>query len=159
MGITVTGGFSFTTNHLGQFDRGDFTIREVVTKIQGPHEFRFGGEAIRLTNHLDNTANMSGGWQFNGQLSGLGVADFMLGRASQFKQGGGEFKDLKGTRWGFFAQDNWRVICFAPNSGLTSKRYLNAPLGFLYGGDPGCPVAGSDANWGNLGPRLGIAYR
>ncbi len=162
MGITVTGGFSFTTNHLGQFDRGDFTIREVVTKIQGSHEFRFGGEALRLTNHLNNTANMSGGWQFNGQLSGLGVADFMLGRASQFKQGGGEFKDLKGTRWGFFAQDNWRVnqrlslnlglrwdpylppydrqgrvICFAPNSGLTSKRYPNAPLGFLYGGDPG----------------------
>src|SRR6266436_7260442 len=173
MGITVTGGFSFTTNHLGQFDRGDFTIREVVTKIQGSHEFRFGGEALRLTNHLDNTANMSGGWQFNGQLSGLGMADFMLGRASQFKQGGGEFKDLKGTRWGFFAQDNWRVnqrlslnlglrwdpylppydrqgrvICFAPNSGLTSKRYPNAPLGFLYGGDPGCPVAGSNANWG-----------
>ncbi len=184
MGITVTSGFSFTTNHLGQFDRGDFTIREVVTKIHGAHELRFGGEALRISNHLVNTANMAGGWQFNGQLSGLGLADYMFGDASQFKQGGGEFKDLKGTRWGFFVQDNWRVnqrltlnlgmrwdpylppydrqgrvVCFAGNSGLTSKRYPNAPPGFLYGGDPGCPVAGANPNWANLGPRFGFAYR
>ena len=184
MGITVTGGFSFTTNHLGQFDRGDFTIREVVTKIRGGHELRFGGEAVRVSNHLVNTANMSGGWQFNGQLAGLGLADFMFGDASQFKQGGGEFKDFKGTRWGFFLQDNWRVshrltlnlgmrwdpyippydrqgrvVCFAGQAASISKRYPNAPRGFLYGGDPGCPQAGSNPNWMNLGPRFGFAYR
>src|SRR5262249_28450141 len=31
--------------------------------------------------------------------------------------------------------------------------------GFYYGGDPGCPTAGSDANWGNFEPRIGFAYR
>src|SRR5262249_34690372 len=36
------------------------------------------------------------------------------------------------------------------------------PLGFLYGGsnhDPGCPVGGSDPEWWNIAPRVGLAYR
>jgi len=185
--VSVTGGFSFSTNHLGDFDRGDFTVREVVTKIKGAHELRFGGEAVRVRNHIINTFQMAGNIQFNGQLSGDGLADFMFGRSSQWRQGGGEFKRLLGTRWGFFVQDNWkvsdrlslnlgvrwdpyvpyfdregRVLCFQPGITQRSKRYPGAPLGFLYGGenhDPGCPVGGSEPNWANIGPRVGLAYR
>ena len=185
--LSVTGGFSIGTNHLGDFDRGDFTVREVVTKIQGRHELRMGGEAVRLSNHITNTYQMAGNFQFNGQLSGNGLADFLFGQTSQFRQGGGEFKRLKGTRWGFFMQDNWRaterltlnlgvrwdpyipyydregrVVCFQANTTERSQRYPNAPLGLLYGGenrDPGCPLAGSNNNWWNIGPRLGFAYR
>ncbi|HTM51228.1 MAG TPA: TonB-dependent receptor [Bryobacteraceae bacterium] len=187
LALSVTGGFGIGTNHLGDFDRGDFTIREVVTKIKGAHELRFGGEAVRVRNHVINTFQMAGNFTFNGQLSGDGLSDFMFGRASQYRQGGGEFKFLLGTRWGFFVQDNWkvndrltlnlglrwdpylpyydregRVLCFQPGTTQRSKRYPNAPLGFLYGGsnnDPGCPVGGSDPNWWNIGPRLGLAYR
>ena len=183
--MSVTGGFNINTNHLGDFDRGDFTIRENLTTILGPHEMHFGGEVVRLSNHITNTFRMDGNFTFNGQLSGDGIADFLLGRASGFVQGGGEFKDLKGTRWGFFAQDNWRVnqsltlnlgvrwdpyfpyydregrvVCFEP--GAKSQRYPNAPAGMLYGGedhDPGCPVGGSDANVWNIAPRVGFAYR
>jgi hypothetical protein len=100
-------------------------------------------------------------------------------------QGGGEFKNLRGTRWGAFIQDNWtasqrltfnlgfrwdpylsaydrsgRVICFQP--GVQSVRYPNAPKGLIYGGDdpdPGCPQAGVEPIWTNFGPRLGFAYR
>jgi hypothetical protein len=183
--MSVTGGFSINTNHLGDFDRGDFTIRENLTTIHGPHELHLGGEVVRLSNHIINTFRMDGNFTFNGSLSGDGLADFLLGRASTFVQGGGEFKDLKGTRWGFFAQDNWRVnqgltvnlgvrwdpylpyydrqgrvVCFQP--GAKSQRYPNAPAGVLYGGknhDPGCPTGGSDANLWNIAPRIGFAYR
>lgn len=183
--VSVTGSFNINTNHLGDFDRGDFTFRHVMTKIAGNHELRIGGEAIRVSNHLINTFRMAGNVSFNGSLSGNGLADFMFGRASSFTQGGGEFKNLKGTRWGFFIQDNWtasqrltlnlgfrwdpylspydregRVICFQP--GMQSLRYPNAPLGLLYGGDnadPGCPTAGVNPIWTNFGPRLGLAYR
>jgi hypothetical protein len=183
--MSVTGAFSISTNHLGDFDRGDFTIRENVTKIMGAHELHLGGEAVRISNHIINTFRMDGSFTFNGQLSGDGLADFLLGRASNFVQGGGEFKNLKGTRWSLFAQDNWRVsqsltlnlgvrwdpyfpyydregrvVCFEP--GAKSRRYPNAPAGMLYGGDdndPGCPVGGSEANVWNIAPRLGFAYR
>ena len=183
--VSVTGAFSVGTNHLGDFDRGDVTIRENLTWIKGPHELHFGGEAVRVSNHIINTFRMDGNFGFNGSLSGDGLADFMIGRASSFVQGGGEFKYLKGTRWGFFAQDNWRVnqrltlnlglrwdpywpyydregrvVCFQP--GAKSQRYPNAPAGMLYGGDnndPGCPTGGSDPNVWNLAPRVGFAYR
>jgi hypothetical protein len=183
--VSVTGGFSINTNHLGDFDRGDFTFRHVATKIAGNHELRMGGEAVRVTNHLTNTFQMAGRVAFSGQLSGNGLADFMFGRSSEFRQGGGEFKDLKGTRWGAFIQDNWtassrltlnlglrwdpylsaydregRVICFEP--GLQSVRYPGAPNGLIYGGenaDSGCPLAGVEPVWTNFGPRFGLAYR
>jgi hypothetical protein len=185
LSLSITGGFGIGTNHIGDFDRGDFTIREVVTKVKGAHELKFGGESVRVSNHIINTFQMAGSFGFSGQLSGEGLTDFMFGRASDFKQGGGEFKDLKGTKWSLFAQDNWRVsqnltlnlglrwdpylpyydrqgrvVCFAP--GQKSKRYPGAPEGILYGGDnhdPGCPVGGSDPNWGNFEPRVGFAYR
>lgn len=185
LNVGITGAFSIGTNHKGDFNRGSWTLREVVTKISGRHEFRFGGEAIRLSNEINNTFQMMGNFSFSGQIAGDGLADYMLGEAATFRQGGGEFKDLLGTKWSFFLQDNWRVsqdltlnlgirwdpylpyydrqgrvVCFQP--GQQSRRYPNAPDGLLYGGDdhdPGCPVAGSEAIWGNLGPRVGFAYR
>ena len=183
--MSITGGFGIGTNHYGAFDRGDYTWRENLTWIRGGHELHFGVELVRLSNELVNTFQMDGNFSFNGQLSGDGIADFLLGRASAFSQGGGEFKSLRGKRWGTFVQDNWRVnqrlslnlglrwdpwlpyreikgrvICFAP--GLKSKRYPNAPLGLIYGGDnpdDGCPAAGAETRLNNIAPRLGFAYR
>ncbi len=185
LNLSITGGFGVGTAHKGDFDRSNFTFREVVTKVRGAHEFRLGGEAIRIRNDIRNTFQMMGNFTFSGQITGEGLADFLIGRAATFVQGGGEFKDLKGTKWGFFAQDNWRVsqnltlnlglrwdpylpyydrqgrvVCFQP--GKKSVRYPNAPVGMLYGGenhDEGCPVAGSNAVWSNLAPRVGFAYR
>jgi hypothetical protein len=183
--MQVSGGFQVSTNHDGAFDRGDWTLRENATLVKGNHELHFGGEAVRVKNHLINGFLMSGEFYFYNQLSGDNAADFILGRASQFDQGGGEFKSLAGTRWGFYAQDNWkasqrltlnlglrwdpyfpyqelegRVTCFTP--GEQSKRYPNAPLGLTYGGDNNdapCPKPGSDNNLGNFAPRVGFAYR
>jgi hypothetical protein len=153
--------------------------------VKGSHELHFGGEAVRVKNHLVNTFLMAGYFAFSNNLSGDNIADFMLGRASQFQQGGGEFKQLAGTRTGIFAQDNWRlsqrltlnlgvrwdpffpyqeekgrVTCFQP--GQKSQRFPNAPVGLTYGGsnhDPTCPEPGSDNNLGNFAPRIGFAYR
>lgn len=39
-----------------------------------------------------------------------------------------------------------------------SRRFVNAPKGVLYAGDPGLPDGGYDTGWGNFGPRLGLAW-
>ena len=178
--VSVPGFFSVSTNHLGNFDRGDYTFREDVTMQRGSHEIHAGGEAVRVYNNLVNTFTMSGQFTFGNQLTGSNLSDFFLGDASRFLQGGGEFKNLSGTLWSLYITPNlivnlgvrWepyypyteekgRVPCFAP--GQKSAKFPNAPVGIIYGGthnDPGCPAqSGSLPNIWNFDPRLGFAYR
>ena len=107
--FAVDGYFSVNTSGSGDFDRGDWTLREDVSWVKGGHELHFGGEVVRVKNLLDNPWLQAGGFTFGDQLSGDNLADYMLGRASNFIQGGGEYKNMVGTRLGFFAQDHWRV--------------------------------------------------
>ncbi|MDP9162045.1 MAG: TonB-dependent receptor, partial [Acidobacteriota bacterium] len=131
-----------------------------------------------------NTYNMSGNFTFGGALSGSDISDFLLGTASNFTQGGGEYKNLAGVLWSLYIQDNirvtsklkveagvrWdpyfpyteqrgRVVCYLPGAQTTSTRFPNAPSGMLFGGDPGCPKGGSQTNALNIAPRLGFSYQ
>ena len=82
LSMTVGGFFSIRTNHLGTFDRGDYSIREDVTMERGPNDLHIGGEALHVYNNLVNTYNMSGSFTFSGNLSGSNISDFLLGTAS-----------------------------------------------------------------------------
>jgi hypothetical protein len=179
----VDGGPSIDTNHKGNFNRGDWSLRENATWVKGKHEIHIGAEAARLNNTLRNTFMQSGEYGFSNAYSGDSLADFMMGNASYFTQGSGELKDMVGTNWAAFVQDNWRttqrltlnlglrwdpfvpytetkgrVACFVP--GLQSSRYPNAPAGMIFGGDPGCPSgSGVNSSMGDFAPRFGFAYR
>jgi carboxypeptidase family protein/TonB-dependent receptor-like protein len=180
----VDGYFGVNTNHLGVFNRGDYSFREDVTVVHGAHEIHIGGEATHISNTLVNTYNMSGNFTFGSALSGSNLSDFLLGAASNFTQGGGEYKNLSGVLWSLYAQDNirvtpklkieaglrWdpyfpyteqkgRVVCYVPGTQTRSGRFPNAPQGMLFGGDPGCPKGGSEADTLNIAPRLGFSYQ
>jgi len=184
--MSVPGFFTVTTNHLGNFDRGTYTIREDVAISRGANEIHVGGESVRVTNDLTNTYTMSGQFTFGNSLTGSNVSDFIAGQASRFLQGGGEFKNIAGNLWSLYVHDNirvtrklrveaglrWdpyypfseekgRVVCYQP--GAKSARFPNAPVGMLFGGpgaDPGCPSqTGSLPNWANFAPRFGFAYQ
>jgi hypothetical protein len=181
-GLNVGGFFSFASGHWGDFNRGDWTIREVVTKVNGPHELIFGGEVVRLIQDISNTNTQSGSFTFSSQFSGSNLADFLLGRATSFNQGAGQYQNVRGAKYSLFVQDNWRVTpklvlnlglrwdpffpyteiynrvpCWAP--GQKSTVYPNAPAGIIYGGDTGCPWGqGAKASVLNFAPRLGFAY-
>ncbi len=182
-GLGVTGLFSVASTHFGDFNRGDWTIRESVTKVKGAHQLIFGGEVVRLIQDISNTNTQSGSFSFGGRFSGSNLADFLLGAASSFTQGAGQYQNMRGTKYSLFVQDNWRatekltlnlglrwdpffpyteiynrVPCFSP--GQKSVVYTNAPVGIVYGGDPGCPWGKGAANeTGNFAPRAGFAYR
>jgi len=180
--INVSGHFLARPGQ--EYDKLDKDIHfsNTVTQIRGSHELKFGGEVIRSYNDIRNKYRTMGIFNFNGFASGHAMADFMLGRVRSFQQGGGEYKDLVGNRWGLFVQDNYRlrpnltldlglrwdpaisfhdelgrVQCFRP--GLQSTRFPNAPSGYLSAGDAGCPDGGYDGYWGALGPRFGFAWR
>lgn len=182
--ISVGGGGYFTAqgSNVGAYDRGDQTFREVVTLIKGRHTFTFGGDLLRVRAPISNQYLQGGQFFFNGSFSGNNLADFILGDAGQFVQGGGIYADITGYNWAGFAQDKWqatprlmltaglrwtpylpytdsqnRLPCFRP--GHRSVRYPNAPLGLLFAGDPGCSAGTVNSSWGNFAPRFGFAYR
>jgi hypothetical protein len=185
LSFSVGGAFSVFSNHGGVFNRDSSTYREEVTYAKGTHELHFGGEALRVGGPNAVPYLENGNFSFVDNLSGDNIADFMLGRVSQFSQSGGSYENFSGIKWSAFLQDNWRVRsritinmglrwdpffpyqdnvgregCFAP--GQQSERFPNAPIGLIFGGsnhDPGCPPASVKSRPGNFAPRLGFAYR
>ncbi len=180
--INVSGGFLARPGW--NYDKLDYDLHwaDTATWMRGAHELKFGAEVVRSSNKIRNHFRTMGLFNFTGAISGNAMADFMLGEVYQFDQGGGEYKDLYGTRWGFFVQDNWRftpnltlnlglrwepmwpyhdtlgrVQCFQP--GVRSERFPNAPLGYLNAGDPGCPEGGFSAYPWQVAPRFGFAWR
>jgi Carboxypeptidase regulatory-like domain/TonB dependent receptor len=180
--INVANGFSARPGW--NYDKNDYDIHlsDNITWMTGNHEIKLGGEILRSKNDIKNHFRTWGIFNFNGNITGNALADFMLGEAYQFDQGGGEYKELYGTRWGLFIQDAWRVSpnltltpglrwdpmfpfhdelgrtqCFVP--GAKSERFPNGPSGYLHAGDPGCPMGGFNSYWKQIAPRFGFAWR
>ncbi|HZT29588.1 MAG TPA: carboxypeptidase regulatory-like domain-containing protein [Bryobacteraceae bacterium] len=180
--LSVAGYFSVGTGHPGEFNRQNFHFTDSVHWIRGGHEIAIGGDIMKMQVDLINTYRQNANYRFRGAgYSGDPRADFMLGWADRFIQGGGEYAARRGTLGSLFIQDNYRVTpslvlnlglrwdpfhpysdtlgrteCYRP--GLTSQRFPNAPLGYLYEGDPGCPSGGSQPAYWNFAPRVGFAY-
>lgn len=180
--VNITG--AFLSRPGWNYDKNDYDVHiaNTSTRLTGSHEFKFGGEILRSTNDIKNDFRTMGLFNFNGNITGVPMADFILGETYQFDQGGGEYKSLFGTRWGFFGQDTWRATqrltltlglrwdpmipfhddigrtqCFVP--GASSTRFPNAPKGYLNAGDPQCPEGGFNRYLGQVAPRFGFAWR
>ncbi len=189
MGITVTGGPA-----IGQATAADLFVKITmlqlngdVSLVRGAHQFGLGGSLG--TSLVDGLANVFsiGGYTFTGQATGLGMADFLLGRVSTFQQAAPNGLILYQRFFNLYAQDTWKMNShltlnyglrwepFFPmnmkdnkifnfsmdryNQGIVSKIYPNAPAGFLYPGDNGFNGQASiDQQWANFSPRVGFAW-
>ncbi len=180
--INVSGAFSATPSWPYQIEDSDWHLSDTLTNIRGRHELKIGGEVIRSRNQIRNQYRQFGFFDFNGSITGVATADFLLGEVYQLWQGGGEYKDLSGTRFGLFLQDDFRAAsnltlnfgvrwdptfpfsdalgrlqCFRP--GMQSTRFPNSPPGYLSAGDQGCPEGGFETYYGSISPRFGFAWR
>ena len=182
MALSVSGYFSIGTGHPGAFNRQNFHFADSLHWIKGQHEISMGGDLMKMQVDLINTFRQNGNFRFRGSsYSGDPRADFMLGTVDRFIQGGGEYAARRGTLGSLFLQDNYRASsrltlnlglrwdpfhpygdtlgrteCYRP--GQTSQRFPNAPKGYLFEGDPGCPSGGSDPSYWQIAPRAGFAY-
>ncbi len=179
--IAVNGYFTVASANVGAYNRGDQTLREVVTLLKGRQQLTFGGEMLRVDAPISNQYLQGGQFFFEGSYSGDNLADFMLG-VPDFTQGGGIYGTVTGYNWSAFLQDDWRATprltlsgglrwnpeipyttnngrlpCFEP--GKQSTRFPNAPQGLLFAGDPGCPQGSYYSHLGLFAPRIGFAYR
>lgn len=176
----------FTAGDAGQaftqIARNNYQFNDNLTWIRGRHSLKMGFDFQRSQIFLVFPNRPNGDFTINGSASGNVTADFLLGRAAQFRQGGGDpSKHFFGATYGFYLQDDWkvsrrltlnvglrydlglpyydkygRVASFQP--GLKSTVRPDAPLNLLYPGDSGLPRATIQTDSNNFAPRFGFAY-
>jgi hypothetical protein len=190
VGVSVNGsGFSIGAGgtNPGYFNSKGFQVADDVDIIRGAHQLSFGGNWIRTRIETLNNRPTNGQFTFNGQTTGLPLADFMIGAVNSFVQGNPVYDYDHNDYIGLYAQDNWKVRAnlslnaglrwepFLPikntygwtshfdraafDAGRRSTTYPQAPAGLLFPGDDGYP--GDATTFGkiaNFGPRLGAIW-
>jgi hypothetical protein len=189
MRLSVTGGFSIDPPGALPTLTPTWTyqLADDFTAIRGSHQFGVGVDYIH--NKYESTSQLQAGGNttFTGQATGLGMADFLLGRAAAFSAGTPTGVHVSNHYLGLYAQDSWRVSSkltvnaglrwdpYFPvyghdgrltrfdrarfDQGLKSKVFPNAPAGLVFPGDDAMPGKSVARNqlW-HFGPRLGAIF-
>jgi Carboxypeptidase regulatory-like domain len=189
MGVSVTNGFNVGTGatNPGFFDSDSFQIANDTDILHGRHQFSFGANWIRTKIETLNNRPSNGQFTFNGQTTGLGLADFMLGRMSNFLQGNPVYDFDENDYVGAYVQDEWKPrsnvtvnagvrwepyipiknsLGYSSNfdksrfdQGIRSRVYPQAPPGLLFPGDDGMPgKAVMNSKIAQFAPRLGFVW-
>ncbi|MBI4888855.1 MAG: carboxypeptidase regulatory-like domain-containing protein [Acidobacteria bacterium] len=188
--VVIVSGNGFQANNPGpsRFTVGASQVSNDLTVVRGNHQLAVGGSLAYWTFHFQSHARSGGNWNFTGQLTGLGLGDFLMGRVGRLEHGGPAILPMDQWYAGTYAQDTWRATSrLTINAGLRwepffgqsvlngavynfsrdnfrnnvkSKVYHNAPAGLIYPGDAGFPSGRSGLNkqWLNLSPRVGMGW-
>ena len=190
VGINVAGnGFAIGNGgtNPGYFHSRGFQLANDFDVIRGGHQFAFGANWIRTRIETLNNRPTNGAFTFNGQTTGLPLADFMVGAVSNFLQGNPVYDYDHNDYVGLYAQDNWRIrpnltlnlgLRWEPylpikntygwvshfdraafDAGRRSTVYPQAPAGLMFPGDAGFP--GNATTFGKMttfAPRVGAIW-
>ena len=184
----MTGGFTTFcgTCAPGHFNVSSYQIADDVSLIRGRHTIAFGWNLIRIDNDTISGFDENGAPNFNGQFTGLGMADFMLGYMSDFQQTNATPDDLRQWVMSAYVQDSFKLsrnivlnagVRWEPTfadpdkygrgtsfsqsaflAGQHSTVHPSAPPGLFFPGDPGVPAANWFGHYTNFGPRGGIVW-
>ena len=163
-------------------------LAEDLSLIRGKHQISVGFDWVHGELNGVSKLNATGPFTFNGQVYGLGLADFMMGKPSALTQGSPSLGYYRLNYIGLYAQDAWKATSrltlnaglrwdpnfgvhankngyiphFDPNlfaQGLHSSVYVNAPAGLIFPGDAGYPgLKVMHSDLMNFAPRVGLAW-
>ena len=183
-GFNVGNGTESNSNFRGN----TYEIGDSLSLVRGSHAFVFGGEGAMWNSASYANVRSPGTYNFDNHLTGLILADFMMGALGGVGLDEAEPNTLFTRQWymGLYAQDTWKIsthltlnyglrwepwfpvivtngaiMQFNLNrflAGTKSTVFPTAPAGVIYGGDPGYTDAGINKRWGKTAPRVGIAW-
>ena len=187
--LSVTNGFSIggASAVTSIYNSTSTQFSEDFSLIRGSHQMGFGGAYINAQLNASSFLNSVGPTTFNGQITGLGLADLMIGRPATFGQSVPTSLYYRSNYIGAYAQDTWKATSrltlnyglrwdpFLPEtfknaalahfdpagyaSGTRSTVYTNAPLGLTFPGDQGYPGNSvAFRQWNHFAPRFGLAW-
>jgi hypothetical protein len=187
--FTVAGGFSLgpTGAKPSEIATKAFQLIDDFSLVRGAHQIGFGANFIRSMLSSTSYGAAAGNFAFSAVNTGLGLADFLLGRYATFTQGQvygpGGYQNYIGA----YVQDAWKVNAnltvnaglrwdpYFPygsdlrhfnhfsvdafRAGVRSTVYRNAPVGVIFEGDQGYPGHAVSENYlGSLAPRLAAVW-
>ena len=162
------------TSAANNYNETGYVLSDDLGWISGNHQFNIGATWMSFQTNNNSLTNTPGLWEFDGGVTGLPMADFMLGRMTRLSQGAPSFNYVRSKVFGLYAQDSWRVqpsltlslglrwepylpqrferdqsVYFDIDGFLAGQRtsqYANAPAGFFYPGDSQFPAGGNSTN-------------
>jgi hypothetical protein len=190
MRLAIPGGFNIAGTNAtpSTYNTTGFQFSEDISMVRGAHQIGVGADWIKSFLTGTSLLNATGPFTFNGQVTGLGLADFMLGQPSSFTQAGGPSLAYQRMNYvGLYVQDSWKAfsrltlsggIRWDPNlpaytkygwtshfdpalfaQGVRSSQYTYAPAGLIFPGDPGYPGKSvSNKRFNNFAPRVSVAW-
>jgi hypothetical protein len=156
--------------------------------VRGSHQMQFGADWVRMWQNGQLLGTDAGSFSFTGQVTGLPLADFLLGKPANFSNSSLTIDSERHEYIGLYAQDSWRIgtklklnygLRWEPYIGAAlsyghvshfdeglfannvhSTVYPNAPAGVEYPGDPGFNTSQrpNKIKWNNFAPRFGAIY-
>lgn len=107
--FAVSGDFTLGNFTDGKFIRNTVNLRELLNWTKGKHDFTFGYELELDQSNIRNTDLENGSFNITDDVSGLAMANFLLGYQHQFSQTSGDFSDSRENPMGLFVNDKWKV--------------------------------------------------
>ena len=188
--LNVTGAFNLGggTESESVFKTNTYSVSDDLTLVRGNHQFGIGGSLAYWPSFSSANVRSPGTFAFTGAATGLGMADFLVGRANQYTQAGPNTLDMTQWNLGAYFQDTWKVSSRVTlNYGVRwdpwfpqqlangaiynfdiaryravtrSTVFPNAPPGLTFPGDEGFPngKAGIDKKWATFTPRVAMAW-
>ena len=182
-------GYGSANESPSEFNTGpSYAAGNDVSWVHGNHQFGFGGNYIFAKMNLISGLNAVGVMSFNGSVTGLADADFMIGSASAWNQASFSVGYNRQNYIGLYAQDFWKMtsrltvsygvrwepyiapystrgqfLSFQPSlfgSNAHSTVYPNAPAGMIFPGDPQYTAGNGPENstYNRIVPRIGMVW-
>src|SRR6185503_12633011 len=106
--VSITGGFSIASR-AGPTKMAIFAAGDDLSVVRGDHQLAFGGQGAAwwVNSYSDNYS--AGNAAFNGQTTGLGMADFFMGNVSDFVMGTLATQSKRSKYFGLYAADTWKA--------------------------------------------------
>ena len=180
-------GYQFGPSENGPttFVENTFSWTDALSWTRGRNNWKFGAGFSPYQENLSYNYYSNGEFDFysdSGSVaSGNPYADFLLGGASAYFQGPLAASNIRSKSTYLFAQDELHATkklvltfglryeynqpkydtegrSFSIIPGLQSERFVNAPPGMVFPGDPGAPTGVNFPDKKNFAPRFGFAW-
>jgi hypothetical protein len=164
-----------------------FSWTDGLTWSRGKHNWKFGAGFSPYQQNLDYGFYLNGEFDFytgtpqTSPGAGNPYADFLLGIPDAYFQNALAPSNIRSKSTYAFAQDEWHIRknlvltvglryeyntpkldtqgrSFSVIPGLQSQRFVNAPPGLVFPGDPGAPLGTNFPDKKNFAPRFGFAW-